>query len=407
MIRKLRLQFIVIATIAVTTILISIIGLLNSIRYVQVNDRVNSILTVLSSNDGEFPSDLSSTDELSESTASQYSYFSAIANTENDITSIRTGSISYLNESEKEELVEEILANKNLRGRVNENSAIYAYQIQNRKNSEEQLIVVLDATGIYDDRDNLLKLSAILFAGSLVFFIVIVSIFSGRAIKPFVENQEKQKQFITNVGHELKTPLAIISANTELEEMLTGETEWSKSTKDQTARMTQLINRMVTLARMEEQPNLVLEDLDCSAIVQDAAEDFKGPVTKDGKNFIMDITPGLHVKADEKSLFELVTILVDNANKYCDPNGTVAVKLSTATSPLRKVKLEVSNTYAAGAKVNYQQFFNRFYREDNSRNSKQSGFGIGLSMAQTIVSQFKAKIQVHYHKDTINFIVLF
>lgn len=184
---------------------------------------------------------------------------------------------------------------------------------------------------------------------------------------------------------------------------MNGESEWTKSTNDQIQRMTGLINGLVAMARLEEQPEVVLTDLNFSEIAEDAAEDFKGPVIKDGKNFVMDIQPNIHVKAEEKSLFELVMLLVDNANKYCDPGGTVSVVLSKGR--LSKAKLEISNTYAEGKDIDYSKFFERFYREDESHNNQKSGYGIGLSMARTMVKLFKGNISVNYKDDTITFVV--
>ncbi|HGC8554928.1 TPA: ABC transporter transmembrane domain-containing protein [Streptococcus agalactiae] len=169
-------------------------------------------------------------------------------------------------------------------------------------------------------------------------------------------------------------------------------------------RLTGLINGMVSLARFEEQPDISMVDLDFSHITKDAAEDFKGPIIKDGKDFIMSIQPGIHVKAEEKSLFELVTLLVDNANKYCDPMGTVTVKLSRS-SRLRRAKLEVSNTYKNGKDIDYSKFFERFYREDESHNNKKSGYGIGLSIVTSLVHLFKGSIDVNYKHDTITFVI--
>ena len=156
---------------------------------------------------------------------------------------------------------------------------------------------------------------------------------------------------------------------------MTGENEWTKSTNDQVARLTTLINSLVALSRLEEQPDIVLQDVDFSYITEDAAEDFKGPVVRDGKSFVMDITPDIHVKAEEKSLFELVTLLVDNANKYCDPEGTVTVRLHQIGRTRKRARLEVSNTYKDGKDVDYSKFFERFYRiEESHNNQRTQGF---------------------------------
>ena len=158
---------------------------------------------------------------------------------------------------------------------------------------------------------------------------------------------------------------------------------------------------------VEEQPDIVLQDVDFSYITEDAAEDFKGPVVRDGKSFVMDITPDIHVKAEEKSLFELVTLLVDNANKYCDPEGTVTVRLRQIGRTRKRARLEVSNTYKEGKAVDYSKFFERFYRIEESHNNKEhKGFGIGLSMAQSMVKLFKGRIFASYKNDTITFTVI-
>lgn len=144
-----------------------------------------------------------------------------------------------------------------------------------------------------------------------------------------------------------------------------------------------------------------------SYITEDAAEDFKGPVIRDGKSFVMDITPDIHVKAEEKSLFELVTLLVDNANKYCDPEGTVTVRLRQIGRTRKRARLEVSNTYKDGKAVDYSKFFERFYRIEESHNNREhKGFGIGLSMAQSMVKLFKGRIFASYKNDTITFTVI-
>lgn len=222
------------------------------------------------------------------------------------------------------------------------------------------MVVFLDTTSYYNSSQALFNLSILLSLFAFIFFVIIVSALSGIVIRPFIRNYEKQRRFITNAGHALKTPLAIISVNTELQELMTGENEWLKSTNDQVARLTNLINSLVALSRLEEQPDIVLQNVDFSYITEDAAEDFKGPVVRDGKSFVMDITPDIHVKSEGKSLFELITLLVDNANKYCDPEGTVTVRLRQIGRTCKRARLEVSNTYKEGKKIDYGKFLSAF-----------------------------------------------
>lgn len=406
MFRKLRLRFIATASLAILIVLFSVVGVLNSARHVQTVDEINKILTLLSDNGGSFPSISKTTSELGDTvsvdTLFQYRYFSAKMDHHGNIISLNSSNISDLTDQEVKEFLERINHSKDTRGDFSYHHHTYSYMVSETSRRSD-LIVVLDSTNQFRDNMALVHLSIWMSGISFIFFVLVISIVSGKVIKPFIRNYERQRRFITNAGHELKTPLAIISANNELVELMNGESEWTKSTNDQVKRMTGLINSLVAMARLEEQPELVLTNVNFSNIARDAAEDFKGPVIKDGKEFVMDIQPNIHVKAEEKSLFELVTLLVDNANKYCDPAGKVSVTLRK--NRLSKAKLEISNTYTKGKDVDYTKFFERFYREDESHNNKTSGYGIGLSMAQTMVKLFKGNISVNYKDDTITFVV--
>lgn len=406
MFRKLRLRFIATASLAILIVLFSVVGVLNSARHVQTVDEINKILTLLSDNGGSFPSISKTTSELGDTVSVdslfQYRYFSAKMDHHGNIISLNSSNISDLTDQEVKEFLERINHSKDTRGDFSYHHHTYSYMVSETSRRSD-LIVVLDSTNQFRDNMALVHLSIWMSGISFIFFVLVISIVSGKVIKPFIRNYERQRRFITNAGHELKTPLAIISANNELVELMNGESEWTKSTNDQVKRMTGLINSLVAMARLEEQPELVLTNVNFSDIARDAAEDFKGPVIKDGKEFVMDIQPNIHVKAEEKSLFELVTLLVDNANKYCDPAGKVSVTLRK--NRLSKAKLEISNTYIKGKDVDYTKFFERFYREDESHNNKTSGYGIGLSMAQTMVKLFKGNISVNYKDDTITFVV--
>lgn len=406
MFRKLRLRFIATASLAILIVLFSVVGVLNSARHVQTVDEINKILTLLSDNGGSFPSISKTTSELGDTvsvdTLFQYRYFSAKMDHHGNIISLNSSNISDLTDQEVKEFLERINHSKDTRGDFSYHHHSYSYMVAETSRRSD-LIVVLDSTNQFRDNMALVHLSIWMSGISFIFFVLVISIVSGKVIKPFIRNYERQRRFITNAGHELKTPLAIISANNELVELMNGESEWTKSTNDQVKRMTGLINSLVAMARLEEQPELVLTNVNFSDIARDAAEDFKGPVIKDGKEFVMDIQPNIHVKAEEKSLFELVTLLVDNANKYCDPAGKVSVTLRK--NRLSKAKLEISNTYTKGKDVDYTKFVERFYREDESHNNKTSGYGIGLSMAQTMVKLFKGNISVNYKDYTITFVV--
>ncbi|WP_261975121.1 sensor histidine kinase [Limosilactobacillus fermentum] len=252
--------------------------------------------------------------------------------------------------------------------------------------------------------NELMKIAAAMGIVSLLLFTLVLIALSNRAIQPIIEAEKRQKEFITNAGHELKTPLAIIETNTELSEMISGETEWTTSNKQQVARLTRLINNLISLARFDEQPEMTIATIDASAAVQRAADSFEAMITHEGKGFSTNIAPGVKVRADENYFYELCNILLDNANKYCDDGGKVSVLLRE-NKTTRAVTLEVGNTYAEGKEIDYTKFFNRFYRDDTSHNSKKRGYGIGLSMAQTLVHAFKGKISARYKNQTLYFTI--
>lgn len=410
MFKHLRTRIILIAAGALAIALFMYASVLSSVFYINTNKQIDSVLQILSDNHGQLDIDNQTSNQLginSPEALYQYRYFSLVVDKNDHLVSASTDNIRSIRDEDVDKVLKEVLKQKYDHGRVVVNGLTFSYKETSQKNGDN-LIVILDSGQFYQNSNNLRQLTYILSAASFVLFLVIFTIFSGKIIRPFIRNMEKQRRFVTNAGHELKTPLAIIQANTELQELMTGENEWSISTKDQVTRLTNLINSMVALARLEEQPEVALSDVDLSAITQDAAKDFKGPVVRDGKKFFMDIDPDIHIEAEEKSLFELVTILVDNANKYCDPDGQVSVRLSQVGRTRKRARLQVSNTYKEGKDTDYSKFFERFYREEESHNNKKkSGFGIGLSMAQSVVKLFRGRIFASYKEDTITFTVVF
>lgn len=410
MYKRLRIRFLVMAAIALGLALGLFSSVLTSAYRYNTNQQVDHVLEILAANDGELTYNTKTSEKLgfrSPDDLYQYRYFSLVLDKDGTVASSATDNIQSISRTDQLDLADDILASHKDKGVIRLGQSTYSYQLRAMDN-DQRLLVILDSTQFYLTTRRLTGLTYLMTVISFILFLAIFSLFLGRIIRPFVTNMEKQRRFITNAGHELKTPVAIIQANTELQEMMTGETEWSRSTQDQVSRLTNLINAMVALARLEEQPDMVLSDVDFSAVTQDAAEDFKGPVIRDGKSFEMTIAPDIHIKAEEKSIFELVTILVDNANKYCDPDGQVRVTLRQVGRTRKRARLEVSNTYKAGKNNDYSKFFERFYRDEASHNRKeQSGFGIGLSMAQSVVKLFKGRIVATYKDDTISFVVTF
>ena len=213
---------------------------------------------------------------------------------------------------------------------------------------------------------------------------------SSRIVKPFSDNYEKQKRFITDAGHELKTPLTIINADAEVLEMDFGENEWLKDIQGQTERLADLTNALVLLSRMEEGWNKEMEiDFPLSDIVEEVIHTFQAPARIQEKTLTSVIAPMISMKGDERAIRSLVTILLDNAMKYSDEKGRVTVTLEKQG---KRIRLSVCNTTEHITKEQTAHLFDRFYRTDDSRNSRTGGYGLGLSIAAATAASHRGKI---------------
>ena len=408
MFRKLRIKFIATATLAITLILTFFLVLMNSIVYTQTEDNIHTVLSILTKNEGELPI----TDELKESLTEKniqegivynFQYFS-VREKENDYA-VSLTNVQSLTEDEVKSFLPNVLKKQETYGTITHKGRYFTYQVS--QSTTGKLLVFFETTYYIRERSTLLQVSIWLALASLLLLILLFTLISGIVIRPFIKNYEKQRMFITNAGHELKTPLAIISANTELQELIEGETEWSISTKEQTERLNHLIGRLIRLARLEEQEDIKLAPQNISVIAEKVASDFAPLFTKEDKNFESLIEADIIEKVAQEEFYELLSILLDNARKYCDPAGTIRLTLKRKAYLLRKrTCITVSNDYKDGQPANIKRFFDRFYRAETSHNNQTtSGHGIGLSMAQHLVSLFRGKIFVSYKKQVITFTI--
>ena len=188
------------------------------------------------------------------------------------------------------------------------------------------------------------------------------------------------------------TPLAIISANADVLELTSGKNEWITSIRNQTNRLDKLVKNLLMLSKMNEDDiELVFSDFNLSDIVFETAGPFKVIAENQNKKFLMDVEPELKFHGDESSIHQLVSTLVDNAMKYSNENGEIKISLSSVK---RGIKLEVYNTVDKMDKGKLDKLFDRFYRADSSRSRETGGYGIGLSIAKSIVETHHGKISV-------------
>lgn len=416
-IRTLRRKFILISTTTVIIIVVGVLGLINTIAYMRVHTQVESTLTYLAQNSENLTPKKNSQDngwfgetDWSEDTPDfpyQIRFFNVIMSENGNIKELNLKNIAAFTQMEAVEYAEFALASGDKTGFFKKDRATYAFLITQNENNDT-IIVIMDCTRDIAIVQDFMGDSIALGCASTLLYILILAILSNLAIKPFVRNVENQKRFITNAGHELKTPIAIISANTEAMELINGKNQWTESILKQVHRLSKLINDLIILAKIGEktQSEIIFTKVNFSETAMEVVKSFEQMAIEQTKRFEYKIEPDIFIKSEGKCLYELTNILVDNAVKYCDDGGVVKTELFCKKKK-KEVILTVANDYVDGKDMDYSRFFERFYRGDVSHSSEKSGYGIGLSIANELVHLLKGKIQVKYTAGKIIFIVKF
>lgn len=396
MIRKLRIKLILasmLSLLVVLGIIFCVVGILN---YTKIVADANSVLTILQENDGSFPmgdhsqNDAVSLDDRPRGDRSfsaelpyESRYFSVFLSADGSVISANTGKIAAVDTTTAIDYAQAVVQEGEVQGFVKD----YRYTVYTVDN--EIHVIFLDyGREMSSFRTFLFTGVGVSLIGLLAVLLLLIFL-SGRIVKPFSENYEKQKRFITDAGHELKTPLTIIDADAEVLEMDIGENEWLADIQMQTKRLAQLTNSLIQLSRMEEQPQVEKIEFPVSDVVEETVETFQALAKTQNKNLSSKIQPMLSMNGDEKAIRQLVAILMDNAIKYSDQGGRIEVALEKQKN---SIQLSVFNTAKYISKESLPHFFDRFYRADQSRNSKTGGYGLGLSIASAIAAAHRGKI---------------
>lgn len=238
--------------------------------------------------------------------------------------------------------------------------------------------------------------------------LAIVAGASGAVIRPMVESYSKQKRFITDASHEIKTPLAVIDAANEVQEIESGESEWTQSIHEQVARLTALTERLVFLARMDEgSAGFTMATIDLSEAVDTAATPFESVAVSRGKRLSTSIACGVRAHADAAAVAQVVELLLDNATRYASEGSVIDLSLRAVSRVQGKgaTELVVSNAVDELPEGDLDRLFDRFYRADVSRSSKTGGSGVGLSVVRAIAEAHGGSASVCGHGNQITFTV--
>ena len=421
MIRTLKRKFILSAMIAVTVLLVALLGAVNVVNAWSAGRDSARLLENLvqmeiegrpGMPEGERPPDFPEGDAPPEKPEGQGPYqrgnerpggFLSGPLTENDrlaavyfVVRVRDGAVVQTDVSRISEVTEEeaaayagsVLAEGREAGRLGD------YRYASARNEEGETVCVFLENSVR--RNSVLRvaaLSALAGLGGWLLMLGLVVLLAKRTIAPIAENMERQRRFVTDAGHELKTPLAIIQANTEAMELITGENKWSRNIKAQTVRLSELTRNLLTLARAEEAPAQgSFAPVDFSALTEKAVQMFQTPMEQKGLRLEAEIPGGLTVRGSEAQLSSLCSILLDNAVKYGSPGSTVELRLQAGD---RSCALRLENRCDSLPDCPPERLFDRFYRADEAR-SQKGGFGIGLSAAQVITRQHRGRLEAEY-----------
>ena len=491
MVRRLRRRFVATSMSALLIIVLLMVAVINLVSFAQIRQSAERSLDLLADNSGTFPdnssprqnndssdpaaSDNEQTDSASSDAGSdrdtpgdasdgqgpsrkneprsfpdndinensrleapyETRYFSVTLDAAGNVLSTDTSHIAAITEDVAQEYALTVYYN----GKSGGYATSYRYRVVSEEDGN-LLVIFVDCSTSMAEAQQLMIYTAAVGAAALALMFVLVWLFSGRSVAPVVESLEKQKRFISDAGHELKTPITIISANVDVLEMMGERSEWTQSIRSQTIRMTDLINNMLTLSRMEEESiPVAFTEVDFSSLVQECADSFEAVAQSNGLDYNVAVRKELCVSGDPSSLRQLCTILLDNAMKYSSDHGSVYLTLHrdmresarSGDSALRgrsarlsNVILEVSNTCDAIPEGNPDRLFDRFYRADASRTRESratwhvgaqaedadpsstaavsrstGGFGIGLSVARAVVTAHGGSIHAHIDGDRL------
>ena len=385
MIKRLRKEFIRIAMLAVTLVLVLLCVTVNVATFLSTDSQLNRTLSMISSNEGKMPEKPPEMDmkrgpildkPFNEETPFSTRYFVLRYSDSGELIAANLDKIAAVNKENVDTYLNFAKEKKSGSGYA----FGYKYLIQTNKNGEN-IAIFLDC---YKETQSVYRVAIFSVSATAICILLvylIVRFLSKKAMEPVEKASERQKQFITDASHELKTPITVIATSLKVLEMENGKQKWIDKAKGQTEKLTELVNALVTLSRMEETDPLHMAHFSISDTVRETADSFSEFSKEQGHPLTVSVEPELSFCGDEYYVRQLVSILMDNAIKY-----------ATAQTPIlfgmRKVKKGVEifteNNCENIDPNDLSKLFDRFFRPDKSRNSSTGGFGIGLSIVRSI-----------------------
>lgn len=432
--RRLRRKFILVAMAAVSIVLAAIMGTINVISYLNLLKMADARLDLIEAHGGALPESETAgeqtsasgdgaggadrrgqfemgqpaprTDqELSAETPFETRFFTVTLDATGAAIQANTSKIAAVSQNEAVEAAQDLAASNGKTG-FWEN---YRYRaVSLRDSGDEQgdgttMYLFLDCTRELDSFRSFLIASIGTSALGWVLVLALVIGLSRAAIKPIAESYHKQRRFITDASHEIKTPLSIIDADNEVIELESGESEWTRGIHEQVERLSKLTERLVFLARMDEGAEFTMSDIDLAKTVEQAVEPYRTVARTHDLRLSCDIEAGLRCRGDKAALSQAIELLLDNAMRYARAGSVVEVGLHARG---RGRVITVRNACDQLPSDDLDRLFDRFYRADSSRSRSTGGTGVGLSVVRAIAQAHKGAARCRILADnTIEFAI--
>ena len=402
MIKQLRIKFIRISIAAVASVMVLLCVSVNVVYFLSVNAQLNDTLDMIADNQGRMPEFKKPRMEMpagedgprpmrpdfEEEKRFATRFFVLYYTADGTLTRADLEKIAAVTEDD----VQNYLA---LALRQDEGYRFtdgYKYKVTQQDDGSFTAVFLSDYEQLGDVKTVLLVSSlATVFCVALI--CVMIVLFSKKAMEPVIESDRRQKQFITDASHELKTPVTVIRTSLRVLEMEVGKQKWIDKAVAQTDKLTDLIRSLVSLSRLNEGENAFrAAEFNISDALRETAESFADFAQENGHTLDIRIEPDLRFTGDAYAVRQLASVLLDNAVKYASDGTAIEFSLEKDRKGVRiRTKNECDDLNAE----DLDKLFDRFYRADKSRNSAKGGFGIGLSMAKTICEAHHGSICAH------------
>ncbi|MCR5399705.1 MAG: HAMP domain-containing histidine kinase [Lachnospiraceae bacterium] len=395
MLKKMRIRVITAAMLAFAAVMFLIALLVNWVNYAAVTGRADQTLSYILRYESNTPSKPGPDAppprpfmELPDIEANYMTRFFVVRlDPDNNLTSTHIDYIASIDEEDALDYAARAAKKGKDRGYIGD------YRYCRKALDDSTVFIFLNVSRELLSVRTLLDLTLAVVGISLILVFIFVFFLSRRALRPIIHNIESQKQFITDASHELKTPLTSIATSTDVIAMEKGEDEWTENIRSQTERMGKLVNELVILSRLdEEKPIPVRESFSLSDTAWEIAEAFRSQAKVQNKRFDIDIQDDLTLLGDRDAIRQMLSVLLDNAIRYSDPEGEIRFCISKKRS---RISIEVFNTCNYDTPPDTDRLFDRFYRPDTSRNKSTGGTGVGLAIAKAVAQTHGGKISAN------------